>query len=431
MSRTSMMMLILWMYIASAYSSGGHDIWNYLFGNNTYNKEVRPVKDWSTPTVVNISLSIIAVIDFNEVKQTIFLTSKVSFFWVDEFLQWNPTDFENISHIHLEQTRVWKPYIFLENSVTKQTELGTNSLKVIVNHDGKVEWNPTEVFQTTCAADVRKFPFDTQKCSMVFEAFGYTGKEVKMQSLEDHIDFHGYGSTAGWTIVETEMEAIVSDDGDDDIHIICSLTLRRNPVYFILNVFLPIVLLSFMNICVFILPVQSGEKASFVITVFLALAVFLTIVSGNLPENSDNVSMLNVYVFISTLLSVLIAIVTIVQIRLYHRDPELPVPNCLQSMAHLFTTHAKKFGKGKTTVKIKHSNGRMSGLSHDEEQEIPTVAYNTFFDEREKVTWPFVVKAFDNIFLLFFLVVNLTVTIVIFALAVRNEELQEDAHGEH
>ncbi|WAQ96156.1 hypothetical protein MAR_028846 [Mya arenaria] len=57
-----------------------------------------------------------------------------------------------------------------------------------------------------------------------------------MQSLEDHIDFHGYGSTAGWTIVETEMEAIVSDDGDDDIHIICSLTLRRNPVYFILNV---------------------------------------------------------------------------------------------------------------------------------------------------------------------------------------------------
>jgi hypothetical protein len=35
-------------------TSDGHKVWHYLFTNGSYNPEVRPIKQWSTPTVVNV-----------------------------------------------------------------------------------------------------------------------------------------------------------------------------------------------------------------------------------------------------------------------------------------------------------------------------------------------------------------------------------------
>ncbi|KAK3590153.1 hypothetical protein CHS0354_041209 [Potamilus streckersoni] len=58
-----------------------------------------------------------------------------------------------------------------------------------------------------------------------------------------------------------------------------------------------------MNACVFVLPAKAGKKASFSVTVFLALAVFLTIVTLTLPQNSDNVSYLGIYLVIMAVFS--------------------------------------------------------------------------------------------------------------------------------
>jgi len=420
-----------------AEASSGHDVWDYLFTNGSYNRHVRPVRDWQTETKVNISVAVIAIVEFNEVKQMIMLTTKLLFTWNDEYLTWDPNEFMKVSHIHAPQSMVWKPFIVLENSITRQSELGTHSLNVIINHDGVMEWTPVEVFTTTCTTNVRRFPFDTQKCSMVFEALGYKGSELKIHSPLDHVDFHGYGGTTGWIVTETEMG---TETEDDSTHIVCSLTLKRNPVYYILNIFLPIVLLSFMNNCVFLLPVQSGEKASFVITVFLALAVFLTIVSGNLPENSDSVSLLNVYVFMSTLLSVIIAIVTIIQIRVYHRDPTIPVSGRLSKLATFFTfkspkhttksTDVEQLQPGKTPKSTLTKRRSVIDIRASlDDNDIPRITYNSFLNTTEG-SWPMVTKAVDNLLFFLFLIINCVMTMVIFIMAMNDNGVQDD-HDDH
>jgi hypothetical protein len=306
--------------------------------------------------------------------------------------------------------------------------MGSPSVYVIVSHEGVVEWNPVEVFKSTCAADVRKFPFDTQKCSMVFETQGYTNQEIEIHSVEDHIDFHGYGITSGWYVEDTDIET--QSENGAEIHILCSLTLRRNPTYFILNIFLPIVLLSFMNLCVFILPVQSGEKASFVITVFLSLAVFLTIVSSNLPENTDNVSILNIYVCICTLLSVIIAFLTIIQIRLYHRDSNMPIPPLLLKLVILFTSKGRRIHKGSTdTIPNKAVQKQQKKNIIDVIPLDDTIRDDKKYDKetlKSLITWPDVVQAFDNIFLVVFLMITISMTMTVLILAARKEELPEE-----
>lgn len=132
----------------SSATSAGHETWSYLFLNCSYNNEVRPVKRWSTPTIVTFRADIIALFDFNEVKQAIVIASKLLEAWMDEFLVWNPLHFGNITHIHVPQSRVWKPYICLENFVSWQTEIGTPSLQIIVNYDRIIQCNPAEVFHS-------------------------------------------------------------------------------------------------------------------------------------------------------------------------------------------------------------------------------------------------------------------------------------------
>ena len=409
---------------------GSREIWDHLFVSENYNRHVRPAKTSQNPTYVNFSLAIIAIIEFDEVKETISAAGRLSLSWHDDFLQWEPGNFSNVSHIHLPQSDIWRPYIVLENSVTSQAELGTPSLQVLVDSTGYVEWKPIHVFETTCTAKVQKFPFDTQVCSMTFEASSYAKNELIMSPEHDHVEFHEYGGTTGWTITETQ---IVTSDNGDGFHIICSIKMNRNPVYFVLNIFLPISLLSFLNICVFILPVESGEKASFVVTVFLSLAVFLTIVSGRLPENSETIAFLNIYVFISTLLSTVITIITVFEIRLYNRNPSSPVPRCFTRFTLLFSSSDRSQELNANKIQNGISKTKVEPINLIEDDENAKGLFETEPKEKkdETVNWRQLVKALDNACFLVFLILNLTMTIAILVIAAQKEDVEFSHEEEH
>ena len=71
------------------------------------------------------------------------------------------------------------------------------------------------------------------------------------------------------------------------------MLLERKARYTIINVLIPIILLSVMDLLVFWLPPESGEKVSLGITVLLSFSVFLTVVDEGLPRTSDNVPILS------------------------------------------------------------------------------------------------------------------------------------------
>ncbi|OWF35901.1 Neuronal acetylcholine receptor subunit alpha-7 [Mizuhopecten yessoensis] len=60
---------------------------------------------------------------------------------------------------------------------------------------------------------------------------------------------------------------------------------------------MPIYLLLVMNPLVSVLPCDSGERAGFSLTVFLTFTVFITIVNGVLPANSESMFILSYFIF--------------------------------------------------------------------------------------------------------------------------------------
>ena len=73
------------------------------------------------------------------------------------------------------------------------------------------------------------------------------------------------------------------------------MELERKSQYTIINVLIPIILLSIMDLLVFWLPPESGEKVSLGITVLLSFSVFLLVVDERLPRTSDTVPILSKY----------------------------------------------------------------------------------------------------------------------------------------
>lgn len=71
--------------------------------------------------------------------------------------------------------------------------------------------------------------------------------------------------------------------------------MTRKYSYYLMNMLLPVIVLAVMAPFVFVLPVESGEKIGFALTILLSLSVVMTIVSDNIPPTSTHVCVLSKY----------------------------------------------------------------------------------------------------------------------------------------
>lgn len=204
----------------------------------------------------------------------------------------------------------------LKNGFTKFNELGGDHYYLTINYTGEVIWYPYEVFQTRCAIDITYFPFDEQTCDISFIIWCYTAYEVVITKSSNGVNEYEYEENAIWTIVDTSFE-VKTESFESQITF--SITLQRKSRYYVINMIVPIVCLGFLSQLVFVVPTEAGEKMSYAVTVFLSFAVFLTMISADLPKNSESTSVLSVYLVVQMMSGALVLVISAVELRLHHR----------------------------------------------------------------------------------------------------------------
>ena len=107
------------------------------------------------------------------------------------------------------------------------------------------------------------------------------------------------------------------------------LVLARRSTLLMLITILPSVILSILNIMVFLLPPESGERISFTLTLLLALAVFLTIMSDNIPKSSSPMPILSYLIGLQLFLSAIICFVTVINLNFYYKEDRTQNVSCL------------------------------------------------------------------------------------------------------
>ncbi|XP_074160319.1 5-hydroxytryptamine receptor 3A isoform X2 [Sminthopsis crassicaudata] len=262
-----------------------------------YKKSVRPVRDWRKPTTVSIDVMIYAILNVDEKNQV--LTTYIWYrqYWIDEFLKWNPEDFDNITQLSIPTDYIWVPDILINEFV--DVGKSPNIPYVYVRHQGEVQnYKPIQVV-TACSLDIYNFPFDVQNCSLTFTSWLHTIRDINI-SL--------------WRLPE-------------------KVVIRRRPLFYTVSLLLPSIFLMVMDIVGFYLPPDSGERVSFKITLLLGYSVFLIIVSDTLPATAIGTPLIGVYFVVCMALLVISLTETILIVRLVHRQElQSPVPAWLRHL---------------------------------------------------------------------------------------------------
>ncbi|KAK7114908.1 hypothetical protein V1264_000889 [Littorina saxatilis] len=286
-----------------------------------YDTVMRPVTDPSQPVYLSLSIGIKSFIQLDMKKQTLMSFGWLTVNWFDQFLTWDH-DLYPFKVVHLTYGMIWRPELVVFNTISDLDQLEDQKIKVSVRHDGLVTWYPGGLFETFCSIDISHYPLDTQTCSVDIIPWSTDRSVVNGTFREPAFEISNTESHPEWTLVSTEAVYKVRPSDFWVLHF--KFTLKRKVLFYVINIILPIVLLSLMNCLVFLLPVESGEKMTVSVTVFLSFAVFMSLINDSLPQNSDSICLFSAYVAVQMFLSVCSIVMAAVIVFIFDKDRESP-----------------------------------------------------------------------------------------------------------
>ena len=113
------------------------------------------------------------------------------------------------------------------------------------------------------------------------------------------------------------------------------LHIERARIYHLLNVILPAVFLSAVQVMFFLVPVTHPQRVGSSTTTLLSVVVFQTVAISHLPNTSTDVPLLTIYIFFVVIVSSLSVITSIVVAKMaVYADQQLKIPKWLQKIPH-------------------------------------------------------------------------------------------------
>ena len=205
--------------------------------------------------------------------------------------------------------------------------------KVIVTSDGNCTWLAPIILKSECKIDVEFFPFDEQSCLLQFGSWTYSSKSIDVNPLEGEADLGNYITNGEWDI--TDVKATRHEDfypccKEPYPSIIFTVRVRRRMLYYVSNLIIPCAVIAALAFLSFYLPVDSGERISLVITVLLAMTVYMLMVSNSMPPTSEVIPLIGKY-YLAVMIEIALCLVaTCMTIRWHHNDT--PMPKWLHSI---------------------------------------------------------------------------------------------------
>ncbi|XP_069582799.1 5-hydroxytryptamine receptor 3A-like [Ranitomeya imitator] len=180
-----------------------HDSFQQVF----LKKAFRPSGDANSPTSVNISIKLYAVLGVNEKEQLLTTFLSIRMLWFNDFAKWDPEECGGVKDISVPIEKMWVPDIFIQQFVDEDRYEHLSYLTV--DHTGLVRFLKPMRVVSSCNLNIFQFPFDIQNCSLTFGSSLNTAQHIKLGLLKtngsaEQISSEGEGPQGEWELVQTE-----------------------------------------------------------------------------------------------------------------------------------------------------------------------------------------------------------------------------------
>lgn len=130
---------------------------------------MRPVEDHERPIDVLLRAVLMSFGSISEKDQTMTLSLGLEVEYENANLQWNKSDYDNITQTYFGRQEVFVPNIYvLNNKAILIKHFGNNNHYLNVNAGGSVFYELGDQIITSCNIDITYYPFDTQMCYIDF-----------------------------------------------------------------------------------------------------------------------------------------------------------------------------------------------------------------------------------------------------------------------
>ncbi|MBZ3874320.1 Acetylcholine receptor subunit gamma [Sciurus carolinensis] len=357
-----------------------------------YDPHQRPAERDSDIVNVSLKLTLTNLISLNEREEALTTNVWIEMQWCDYRLRWDPQNYEGLWVLRVPSTMVWRPDIVLENNVDGVFEVALYC-NVLVSPDGCIYWLPPAIFRSSCSISVTYFPFDWQNCSLVFhlcpkpgiDIWGhpsqtYSTSEINLQLSQEggqtiewiFIDPEAFTENGEWAIrhrpaqMLLDAEAPAEEAGHQKV--VFYLLIQRKPLFYVINIIAPCVLISSVAVLIYFLPAKAGgQKCTVAINVLLAQTVFLFLVAKKVPETSQAVPLISKYLTFLMVVTILIVVNAVVVLNVSLRSPHthsMARGVFLQLLPQLLRMHVRPLAPATVQVtRPRLQNGSSSGWS--------------------------------------------------------------------
>ena len=416
-----------------------------LFSAQNYNKYAMPGTG-TEPIKVRVALLPHNIIQLDEKSQTLEMSLEFSLLWTDERLQWNSSNYDDISTIYYPQSQLWLPPLGYINVVSKRHQAGYDeSLVSIFNTNiSNMQWLMFEHVVFSCDIDVTFYPFDTQECALYVSFSPMVLKDLDASPDEVYTINPLYFDTGGsWETQDLQCHFAVLNfayAGTTQFQFIKYVfVLRRLTTFYVLNIVLPVVFLSITASVVFVLPAESGEKMGVSLTVLLAYSVYLSIIADDLPQTSRKICYLQVYLTSLLGITAFAVLLSVLVLHLHHMAAHIEVGEetkqavrCLRKIIGLEKNrHSRTAAVHPLDVKEKCHNsfignqptedipGNKSNVSgaatSEEDKQSREYVTETSIAETDDVTWVDVAQTIDRVIFIVLSVIIVVGSVLTFA----------------
>lgn len=293
-----------------------------------------PVKNESSEIRVEMTFIPLEVVEVDHSREVLTITCMISVVWTDGNLAWNPADYGDIEAVELEPGSLWTPRVIVQNAVMDHVVDVGQMGNVVLHHRGIMYASGARSMQTTCSLDFANYPFDFQRCQVIFTPQSLHGISLRRgisltATSLDVQEFEGQSPTGG----EWEFTSVSCAERFQTLRNLTflefTLHLKRKTQFYTFGFIIPLLLFTFTNCMVFLIPPESGEKISFLVSLFLSNAIFSSYVNDVMPHGLVVVPHIVIHIAAMWVTSLATILATVFVLRRFHAElagPDRHVP---------------------------------------------------------------------------------------------------------
>ncbi|KAL4216888.1 behavioral response to nicotine [Mactra antiquata] len=277
-----------------------------------YNEYVRP----SGTTTVTVKLGLLSVNVLDVKTQEFTVTGWLDVSWTDSRFSWTPASYSNIEDMYLDTAYCWNPKVAVDNAAHGLSEAESNKLFKI-QYTGTVTWSISGQMTVHCSTDVKFYPYDEQECFISVKSLAYPAAYVPLAS--GGIDKSQYSENDEWDLTSTAVS--VTDVDVSGVNYSClkfKMTLSRRHWTILVTVIVPMLLVSFAGMLVFLIPAENSSKIGYTVAILIAELLLMIVILDVVPLASSHVPILGNFFLTLIILNFLEIFATITIVKLYN-----------------------------------------------------------------------------------------------------------------